>query len=921
MNDEFANPTINQKEWDAVITAGGNVVFNGNSGLLAFGTNINQNITIIMMPTQENDLLNLGINETLSNIVIEYIEIARYLCDEKKDYNKALEYYEKSRIKLGELKSKSLLLKITVGEAVCQQRKGNLAKSKKLMFDAEIIDSENPTVLANIASLLKTEDPRKSEKYANRALKLDQHNILAKTVLGFIEYQRKGVEDAITIFKEALRIEPKNGYITYCISYIYCWENDYEKAIEYGIKSVDSDPDNPLYNEALGSFYLGASFPKGSYLDSDFKKLLNMKYANNAIEYLEKAKGLNELQKNPHLNYDIYINLGCAYFAKNKIEKSLSYLNIALDSGLQHDELYINLGMVYSKLNNYEKIIEFYKPLIEKGVNLHIVKANLAIAYLFTNKLEESQLLFEELINEETSHPYLRLQLALVYEKKGEIEKALNFLSGVRDDLKDYWEFNYSLGKLYYKIENYELGAKYLKKSIKQNNKSTDSLIKLINLYIECKMYQYAIEYAERLVTLDTKNKNTSLYNLAWLNYRAENYKKAVEILRVYFSLGFNDVEAHLLLYTSLFKLKEIFQAKISLENAIMKFPNNLILRIHYADILFYFDEIGKAIEIFSEIIKDDPNFTIAYLGLAKIYFWERDYEKAIENVNRSILIDPKNEYAYFLLSLSLSNSGRLEEGKSKLSKILEINPKSEYVKQIEPDMHQVELDTREKQLQNLIAEYEKGYITISKVAEISSLNINDLLHYMNNKKVLESIGISDKEIIHIENPIYFRKTAIIDDTMLILLARIKKLDLLRKAFDKIFIHKENEYEILIGEYQKNHPYRSIKKSLKIVKGGWIDSLKPSEIDVYASKKITDESMVSKKDIYFISLSLDNNHLCLTDDLRLRVELKRIRKNTCGLLGLLKYSVNESLIKKEEAEDALEIAKNIGYTPIFDILD
>jgi predicted nucleic acid-binding protein len=235
--------------------------------------------------------------------------------------------------------------------------------------------------------------------------------------------------------------------------------------------------------------------------------------------------------------------------------------------------------------------------------------------------------------------------------------------------------------------------------------------------------------------------------------------------------------------------------------------------------------------------------------------------------------------------------------------------------------MHQVELDLREELLQNLIAKYEKGYITISKVAEISGLHIDVLLQYINNKKVLESIETPDEEIIHPKNPICFRKIAIIDETMLILLARIKKLDLLRKVFDKVFIHTENECDILIGEYQKNHPYWSIKKSLKVVKGGWIDSLKPSEIAVYASKKITDESMVSKKDISFISLSLDNNYLCLTEDLLLRIELKRIRKNTCGLLELLMYGVNKCFIKKEEAEEAFEIAKNIGYTPIVDQLD
>lgn len=846
--------------------------------------------------------------EAVEDRINELIEFAKF-CIDKKEYDKALKHYDKAKSKLEYNPSTRLFVKVIVGEAVCYHKKGNVVKAKKLICDAEHVDPDNPIVLADIASLLRIETPERAETYAKKALELDQNNVLAKCTLGLIESERGNTKDGLKKLREASTLNPKDAYPIYCMGHVHSLVGDYETAIDYGLKAIEIEPEDYSYYNALGILYLKAASPEGEvFVSSESENHVKYDYIEQAIKVLEKARDLNDLQGNSHLNPEIYVNLGCAYLAKNEIKRSIDSLNMALDMGLDCVDIYIKLGEAYAINQNYGKVIEYYQPLIENeditSDELFPLKANLAGAYAAANKLDEAEALFDELIKQNPTNPHLHIDLAKVFEIKGDFEKAIDILNKISDVPVDLWEFYYLKGKLNHKIKNYEQAAILLKKSIKNSGGERKPTVGLINLYIECEMHEHAIKYAKKLV--ETDSKGIDLYNLATLYYSIKDYKMSADFLRKALDAGYDELETYRLLCISLLKAHEPLQAKIEFENALRKYPDDLELKINYTNILVKLDEENKAVAILNGIIHCEPTSTPAYLALASIYLRNGSYEKALEAAQKASILEPKSEYAYFVWGNCLLNLGKVDEATEKLKKVTELNPNCEYAKLGNAEEIISYLEYQVIISQHIIEKYENGSMTISKAAEILNRKTIDLLNHINNHKVSQYLGLSDEEIGQLDKASIVNKNILLDDTILGILVKIDKHDLLKIAFNQVYITKELENEIVNNTDLIDHPYKKAKNTLKIFQDGWIEGLKPDDIAIFATKKIIPEKNLSKKDISFISLSLDTDCLCLTEDLLLRTYLKRIGKPTCGIVGLLNYLIHKNLIKDEEIEPILK---------------
>ncbi|AKB25299.1 hypothetical protein MSMTP_1830 [Methanosarcina sp. MTP4] len=878
------------------ITAGRDVIVNAHSSDVIVG-----NITQYVHTEAVEDRIN------------ELIEFAKF-CTKKKEYKKALEFYDKAKSKLEYSPSDRLFVKVIVGEAVCHHKKGNFGKAKKLILEAELVDPENPIVLADLASLLRIETPERAETYAKKALELDQNNVLAMCTLGLLESERGNTKEGLRKLREASVLNPNDAYPIYCMSHVHSFEGDYDNAIKLGLEAIGIEPEDSSYHNALGILYLKASSPYGEvFVSYESEEYVNQDYIEEAIKVLEKARDLNDSQGNYHLNSEIYVNLGCAYLAKNEIDMSIDFLNKALDSGLDCADVYIKLGEAYAKNQNCGKVIEYYQPLIENdditGDELFVVKANLAGAYAAANKLDEAEALFDELIKQKPTNPHLHIDLAKVAEIRGDFEKAIDVLNRISDVPQNLWEYNYIKGRLNHKINDYEQAAIHFKESIKSSGGAREPTIGLINLYIDCGMHEHAIKYAEKLVETDIRG--IDLYNLATLYYSAKDYKMSADFSRKALDAGYNDLETYRLLCISLLEAHDTLSAKLELESASSKFPDDLELKLIYTDALIRLNEDEKAVAILNDIIQCKPAFTPAHLSLANIYLRNGSYEKALELAKKASILEPKNEHVYFVWGNCLLKLGKVDEATEKMIKVSELNPDFEYTRFVKAEEFITCMEHQAVISQRIIENYENGSMTISKVAEILNKETIDLLNHINNYKVSEYLGLSDEKIDQLNIPSVVKKNVLLDDTILGILITIDKQDLLKLAFNHVYITKELEKELINNTYGEGHPWWQAKKTLKIFQDGWIEGLRSSEISILATKKIFSEKKLSKKDISFVSLSLDNDCLCMTEDLLLRTYLERMEKPTCGIVGLLNYLVHNNLIKNEEVESIHKSVKSL----------
>ena len=536
------------------------------------------------------------------------------------------------------------------------------------------------------------------------------------------------------------------------------------------------------------------------------------------------------------------------------------------------------------------------------------MKANLAAAYAFKGKLDKAEMFFEELIAEKPHNKYMHASLSSILERKGNVKKALDTLNRMNIFPQGDWKFDFLVGRLYHKNEDYEQAVVYLKKAINANE-SLSPKKHLVYLYIDCCIYEPAIPYAEEISTI--KPSGIRFHNLSLLFFNCNNYEKSILYSRRALDAGYNEIQAYTLLCNSLLMGKKILQAKEEFENALKIYQEDLSLKINYAVVLSRLERVEESISILNDIIESNPKCAPAYLAVATVYFREGFYDKAIENAKKSIHLEPENEDAHYMIGNSLLKLGNVDESVEELKKVTEINPNSKYARLIDIEEFYQDSDFIIASSQYVIDKYQKGIITLSKLGGLIHKETSYLLQYLNNSKINESLGLSGEELVLLDYLDVEKKCVLVDETILYLLAKIGGHDLLKLAFTHVYITDEVEGQIVNGLYLSDHPNKKIKKSLHVLGNGWIEGLTPNDMTILAIKKIIPEDKVSKNDIFYMSLALDKNCICLTEDLLLRTFLKQIGRPTGSFVGFLKYMVVRNLINDEDAEKLIKDAKSV----------
>lgn len=920
---------MNERSMDEqpMISAGSDINFNDiEKSQIAIGNGITQikefapkTIIIVNSP---NDEITYSSKDTVLKEIDEWIKTAKHLLDVNKDFDEALRVYEIAEDKLSNHKNDKFSVKVIVGKAVCYHYKGNVNRACSLLRCAEKINPEHPQILANISSYLRSYgDIKEAENYANKSLKYDQHCVLAKTVLSLITYSKGNLDESLKLLKEARNIDEKDAYPLYSMSYIHLREKKYEEAIIYGEKAVELGNNVASYHIHLGELFLSSAFPHNvAFTDVEFHDVVNRDYVQRSIQCFEKAIHLNSSQNNKHLNREIYKNLAIAFLFNREFEKSIEYFEKAIDDGLEDDEIHIYLGMAYGALGIYEKSIECYQPLIDKGIESFVVRANLAVAYSIENRLEDAEILLNKLIEEFPQRLRLYTNLSHVLYKKNEFQQGIQKLNEASQHLTLDCDAHYVLGKLYYKIEEYELAVKHFKKSIEINNEAIYSIRELIGLYVHCQMDKYALKYAEELIALNYDNKSTDYHNIAVIYHNIGHNLKAIEYEKKALEFGYRNVTVYKFLCICLMQECLIEDARTYFNEGLTANPNDLELKHDYGIFLFQIGNLDEAVTILNSLI-ETSNYIAAYISLANIYILSGDDEKAIEYATKATSNEHDNEQAHFMLGKALSNAGKSDEAQKEYTIVQKINPKSKFVKFLPIDVSDLSSDIPSDELQDIVNKYENASITLSKAVETADVSISDMLMYLNNKKVCMSLNLSSTHIERNEKVNIIKKSAVVDIAILEILVQVEELDLLNQFFDHIYVTKEFECKTFNSMYKADNPYREIRLKLSIFKNGWIKGLIPIKDNVLFLSKILPNEIFSRKEIEGICLAIETGSIYLTEDLLTRQKMKELNVPTCGLFGFLNSAIRRKIITKETGIYLYEKLIEKGFVSSFYDLD
>ncbi|MCO6500187.1 MAG: tetratricopeptide repeat protein [Vicingus serpentipes] len=561
-----------------------------------------------------------------------------------KDYNTALELYDKEKFSAAQEKFLTTLNNIT-------DKKSEVAVNAQYyhaLCGLELFNNDAENLLIEFINAYP-ESPKVKLAYFH---------------LGRYQFRKKKYDEAIVWFAKIDVYDLTNEELAeyhFKSGYAYFMEDDYEKASKafFEIKDVDTK-----YTEPARYYYAHIAYEQKNYesalltfkaLESSEKFSPIVPYYIIQIYYLQKKYDeiityAPPLLENaiPKRAAEISRLLGEAYYNTKQYTKAIPYL-----ARFQKEKAYeatradkYQLGYAYYKSDSCQAAIHWLKKAINQPDSLtQTAHYHLAECYLKTNEKKyarssfywASQMDFDPQIKEDALFSYAKIAYELSYHPYNDAIKAFEEFINTYPKSEKLTNAYTFLVTVYFTTKNYEAALQSLE-NIKKLDLQLQEAYQKIALYRGIELFNNR-KYEEAILNFNKSdkyliNKEVKADNMYWraeANYRLENYVASINEYKKYIfepaALASNQLnKAHYNIGYGYFKLKEYQNAnpwfRKYVQNAKAeetKIKNDALNRI--GDCFFINKEYQAAIEYYDKA---------AMLGVDKVDY--SLYQSAIVN-------------------------------------------------------------------------------------------------------------------------------------------------------------------------------------------------------------------------------------------------------------------------------------------------
>ncbi len=447
--------------------------------------------------------------------------------------------------------------------------------------------------------------------------KLGNHELAEKAYLKVIElrpdyldayknlvvmYMQTGQAEKIDKYEQAIFELGVDDYqIFYMLGTVYMATQRYDKAVELFEKSISLHPAHALLYNNLGSANLALA------------------RADKAMEAFEHSLEADPTNPVTHYNIGVTAKLlgdykkAYEYFkSAYKLEPSPFYLDVLAASSLDAED--------------YEQAAKYYELLVSGEPDKEAFKFSLACAYEGMKDYDKALEILKKLDSENAFH--IKLKIAEINIKLADFEAAKNIymtlLKKGRVDENIYYDFAILCGH----TGDKDKAEALLKKVIQLNPKFAAAHKDLAVLYLDERLFDYALEEFETAYCLEPEN--------PYIAYEFGNYyqmtgdsEKANEFYdRV---LGTIALPANILLNIALNKLqrKDVDKAQEILERALKEDSQDIDILLNLGRIYFMKSNFDAAKQIFEDAMFLEKNPEVENM-LGQIYMKEGNYKDAI---------------------------------------------------------------------------------------------------------------------------------------------------------------------------------------------------------------------------------------------------------------------------------------------------
>ncbi|NOX35540.1 MAG: tetratricopeptide repeat protein [Deltaproteobacteria bacterium] len=452
----------------------------------------------------------------------------------------------------------------------------------------------------------KKNDRFQARRYFNRSLNLED-NFDAHKGLGLIAYYEKNYDQAVSAFKESLKLYPAQYDVASLIAWCQFKKGDNKNAIK-GFKNQVAI--NPYIADA--HYGLGLALHK----KGEKKSAVEQFYA--VVSLLPGYLATNEfynILKNEKEYKPLYMDLGWALYFTGLADQSFKVFKKGLKYDPENAVLLRGAGYAAYSLKNYDESIAYCQKSLSKNDSLPAI---------FETGYTRTGLPYK-------FHSDARSTMAWAYFYKQDYANAMaNFKKTIK--LHPKWpDANNGLGWIYYSQKKYDNAEKYFRAALKADPAYNDAYNGLAAVskarigrsgegwkYYYLSQFDKSIKKFDRIMAGKDATKDEKLSakrGLGWSYLKLDKYKDAGRYFNWLIKQDRKDFDAILGLGYVYYGEKKYNKAADTLGLAVKMFPMDVNAAIAYGWSLYHVKKFSESLMEFSKAIRLYPGIAEPYRG------------------------------------------------------------------------------------------------------------------------------------------------------------------------------------------------------------------------------------------------------------------------------------------------------------------
>jgi tetratricopeptide (TPR) repeat protein len=316
-------------------------------------------------------------------------------------------------------------------------------------------------------------------------------NVRAAMELGYYHYSHGRTAEAGEIFKKLGKRSIAEFEVIIKTIQLYVDKKKYDEGIVILQGMLKAVPASPDIHHVLGIAFYGKKENQNA-LEHFRQVTAGSRFYEDAVIHAafilsenkqneEAIKLLSDAIKNEPQNAEFKYYLGTFYEEEEQFEKAEMAIQEAIKLEADNPRYYFRLGVVYDKSNKKEASMDAMRKVISLDPKHSNALNYLGYTYADLGKnLDEAERLILEALKYKPNDGYITDSLGWVYYKKGEYEKALEYLQKAIGIVPDDPIMLEHLGDTHLKLNDKPNALKFYKKSLEYKEKDKEELEKKI---------------------------------------------------------------------------------------------------------------------------------------------------------------------------------------------------------------------------------------------------------------------------------------------------------------------------------------------------------------------------------------------------------------------------------------------------------